>query len=130
MTRRAVNPDTLLSPPGQYSQVVRSADLAFVSGQVGAGADGELVGPGIVEQAAKAISNVDMALDAVGLELADVVKVTIFVAYEDDLGELVPYMDRAFPALFPKGLPASSLVFVKRLFDPALRIEIEAIAHA
>ncbi|GMM97679.1 RidA family protein [Microbacterium luteum] len=129
MTRRAVNPATLLSPPGPYSQVVRSTDVAFVSGQVGAGIDGELVGPGIVEQTVQAVSNIGSALTAVGLELADVVKLTIFLAYADDLDDLVPYMDAAFPALFTKGLPASSLVFVNRLFDPSLRIEIEAIAH-
>lgn len=124
------NPETLLTPPGPYSQVVRVGDLAFVSGQVGAGQDGELVGPGAPEQCAQALTNIGLALADVGLALTDVVKVTIFVAYPEDLEELVPAMDDLFPRAFPAGLPASSLVIVQRLFDPALRIEIEAVAHA
>lgn len=124
------NPPTLLNPPGPYSHVVRAGELAFVSGQVGADASGVLVGRGIREQAKQALENIRLALAEVRLGLADIVKVTIFVPYADDLDELVPYMDTAFPALFPRGLPASSLVIVQRLFDPALRIEIEAIARA
>jgi len=124
------NPSTLLPPPGPYSQVVRAGDLAFVSGQVGADATGELVGPGIPEQATQALENISLALAEVGMSLADVVKLTIFVADAADLATLVPHMDALFPARFPAGLPASSLVIVQRLFDPALRIEIEAIARA
>ncbi|MDN3310196.1 RidA family protein [Microbacterium oryzae] len=123
------NPATLLTPPGPYSQVVRVGELAFVSGQVGATADGRLVGQGVAAQCDQALANVAAALDAVGLTLGDIVKLTIFVASADDMAELVPHMDVTFPRLFPGGLPASSLVIVERLFEPALRIEIEAIAH-
>ncbi|MFT4212058.1 MAG: RidA family protein [Microbacterium sp.] len=126
---RFVDPDALLAPPGPYSQVVRAGQLAFVSGQVGADADGTLVGPGIAAQCTQALANVGVALEAVGLGLGHVVKLTIFVASADDLEELVPHMDELFPRLFPAGFPASSLVIVQRLFGPDLRIEIEAVAH-
>nr|WP_279550661.1 RidA family protein [Leucobacter weissii] len=119
-----------MDPPGPYSQVVAVGPLAFVSGQVGGGPDGESVGPGIVAQTRQAVANIGAALDAVGLGLEHVVKLTIFVVDEKDLDELVPYMDRAFPLAFPGGLPANSLVLVRRLIDPGLRIEIEAVAHA
>lgn len=124
------NPDTLLAPPGPYSQVVCVGDLAFVSGQVGADRDNNLVGPGIGEQCEQALRNIRTALESVDLALDNVVKVTIYVPYPDDMGELVPHMDRVFPDYFPKGFPASTLVLVQRLFDPALKIEIEAVAHA
>lgn len=123
------NPDTLLTPPGPYSQVAQVGDLVFVSGQVGADAENHLVGPGIGEQAEQALRNIRTALESVGLGLDHVVKVTIYVPYPDDLPELVPHMDRVFPDYFPDGFPASTLVLVQRLFDPALKIEIEAIAH-
>lgn len=123
------NPPTLLSPPGPYSQVARVGDLVFVSGQVGATADGALVGDGVAEQADQALVNIRTALESVALSLDHVAKVTIYVAYPDDLDELVPHMDRVFPDFFPRGFPASTLVIVQRLFDPALRIEIEAVAH-
>lgn len=124
------NPPTLLRPPGPYSQVARVGDLVFVSGQVGATADGVLVGDGVGEQADQALVNIRTALESVGLNLDNVAKVTIYVAYPEDLDELVPHMDRVFPDFFPRGFPASTLVIVQRLFDPALRIEIEAVAHA
>jgi len=124
------NPDALLAPPGPYSQVARVGDLVFVSGQVGADAGNVLVGPGITEQASQALVNVRTALESVGLGLTHVAKVTIFVPYPDDLPSLVAHMERIFPEFFPRGYPASSLVVVQRLVDPALRIEIEAVAHA
>lgn len=125
-----INPDTLLTPPGPYSHVARVGDLVFVSGQVGADRQNVLVGPGIAAQAEQAIVNIRTALEAVGLGLDNIAKVTIFVPYPEDLGELVAHMDRTFPVHFPRGYPASSLVIVQRLVDPALRIEIEAVAHA
>lgn len=128
--RRFINPSTLYTPPGPYSQVVHVGDLAFVAGQVGMNTESVLVGASVTEQAGQAIKNVAAALDSVGLGLQHVAKVTIFVPYAEDLDELVPYMDETFSDLFPDGLPASTLVIVDRLFDPALRIEIEAIAHA
>ena len=128
--RSFVNPSTLLDPPGPYSQVVRVGELAFVSGQVGADSANVLVGPGVAEQAGQAITNIASALESVGLGLEHVVKVNIYVPYAEDLDELVPYMDQAFGAFFTDGYPASTLVMIDRLFDPALRIEIEAVAHA
>lgn len=124
-----VNPAGLLDPPGPYSQVVHVGELAFVSGQVGADASGVIVGDDVVGQAEQALRNIGIALESIGLGLGNVVKVTIFVAYAEDLDALVPAMDRFFPDYFPDGFPASSLVIVQRLFAPALRIEIEAIAH-
>ncbi|NLB46638.1 MAG: RidA family protein [Microbacteriaceae bacterium] len=128
--RRFVNPSTLYTPPGPYSQVVRVGDLAFVAGQVGMNHAGVLAGSGITVQAGQAIKNIASALESVGLGLAHVVKVTIFVPYAEDLDELVPYMDAAFGDFFTGGYPASSLLVIDRLFDPELRIEIEAVAHA
>ncbi|WP_396656066.1 RidA family protein [Microbacterium sp.] len=124
------NPETLLAPPGPYSQVAQVGDLVFVAGQVGADRDDVLAGPGVAEQCDQALRNIRTALESVGLGLANVVKVTIFVPYADDLDELVAHMDRVFPDFFPEGFPASTLVLVQRLFDPALKIEIEAVAHA
>lgn len=127
--RRFSNPTSMSAPLGPYSQVVGVGDLAFVSGQVGMRPDGELAGPGIIEQTRQALENVALALEGVGMTLDHVVKVTLFVVHPEDLDELVPYMDEEFPQHFTAGLPASTLVFVDRLFDPALRIEVEVVAH-
>ncbi|MFJ3473422.1 RidA family protein [Microbacterium maritypicum] len=124
------NPDTLLDPPGPYSQVVRVGDLVFVSGQVGSTNDGVLVGPGVNEQCDQALRNIGLALESVGLTLDHVAKVSLYVAYPEDMGSLVPHMDESFPNFFTNGFPASTLTIVQRLFDPGFRIEIDAIAHA
>jgi enamine deaminase RidA (YjgF/YER057c/UK114 family) len=123
------NPDTLLTPPGPYSQVAQVGDLVFVSGQVGADRENNLVGPGIGEQCEQALRNIRTALESVHLTLDNVVKVTIYVPYPDDMEELVPHMDRVFPDHFPNGFPPSTQVIVQRLVDPGLKIEIEAVAH-
>lgn len=128
--RSFVNPSTLVTPPGPFSHVVRVGDLAFVAGQTGCDASGTLVGPGVVEQARQAVANIRDALEAVDLALTHIVKVTLFLAYESDLDELVPYMDEEFPQHFSAGLPPSTLVVVNRLFAPEMRIEIEVVAHA
>lgn len=128
--RRFENPNTLVTPPGPFSHVVRIGDLAFVAGQTGCDETGTLVGPGILEQTAQALSNIQHALESVDLTFAHVVKVTLFLAYEADLNELVPYMDTELPKYFTAGLPPSTLVVVNRLFHPAMRIEIEVVAHA
>lgn len=128
--RRFENPSSLITPPGPFSHVVRVGDLAFVAGQTGTNAAGELVGTGAVEQAEQAIANIRDALESVDLNLAHVVKVTLYLTHPEDLDVLVPYMDAEFPKYFSAGLPPSTLVFAQRLFDPALRIEIDVIAHA
>lgn len=126
---RHMNPAGLLTPRGPYSQVVTAGGFAYVSGQVGADADDVLVGPGAAEQCDQALRNIAVALEAVGMTMSQVVKVTVYVPFEEDLPDLVPHMDVVFPRVFGDGLPASTLIIVDRLFDPALRIEIEAVAY-
>lgn len=125
-----MNPSGLVAPPGPFSHVARCGDLVMLAGQTGVDADGRLVDGGIVAQAAQAMANIAIALASQGLGLEHIIKVTIYVTHAEDLDELVPYMDRAFPELFPGGFPASTLVVVQRLFAPEMRIEIEASAHA
>ena len=99
--------------------------LLFISGQVGAGADG-VVPASVGEQAKLAIANLNAVLAEAGLSNSNLVKLTIFLT---DSGHLQEFYGAAFGAL-PSPPPATTLLIVKALADPALLIEIEGIAAA
>lgn len=110
--------------PFLLSQGIRFGDLLFISGQAGAGDDGRIVSGGFLAQGRQAFANLRRALEAGGSSLADVIKVTIFVT---DMGNFqhVVALRRAF---FTEPYPADTIAEVKALYDPAVMIEIEAIA--
>ena len=62
------------------STAYRAGDLVFVSGQVGFGPDGKLVAGGIEAETRQTLDNIAAALALAGASLADVVKVTVFLA--------------------------------------------------
>lgn len=112
-------------PPNNntYSQAVRLGDLLFVSGQLGVDpVTRELAGPGIAEQTARAIDNIERILRAAGSALDRVAKVNIFITDFSLLGE----MNRIYGPRFPHR-PAKTTVEINRL-DKAALIEIEVTA--
>jgi reactive intermediate/imine deaminase len=126
--KQAMNPLQVARPfRGYYSNCVRvsAGPLLFIAGQVAWDREGKLVGKGDVKkQAAQALENIRVILEANGATMDDVVKVTVYVTdmkYLDDITEVrMKY--------FPKDGPASVLVEVSRLVQPDLLIEIEAVA--
>ena len=121
-----VRPDGLAAPNG-YSQVVEfSGKLVAVSGQVAFDADGQIVGRDDPEaQVRQVFANLRVALEAAGAGLENVVKLTVYLT---DIGDLA-VVRRVRGELFgAESAPASTLVAVSSLVDPALRVEIEALA--
>lgn len=120
-----LNPDTIAQPTG-YSQTVlieQHARRVICAGQIGIAPDGTV--PGTAEaQIAQAFTNLRNALAAHGMTPANVVKVTAFLTTRE---WLVPYR-AARSAFFPTEPPASTLLFVAGLADPAYHFEIEAEA--
>ncbi len=53
-----INPPGL-STPATYSHIVKAGDILYIAGQVGADAQGKVVGPGMVEQVEQVMKNVD-----------------------------------------------------------------------
>ncbi len=123
-----LNPQTMPTVPG-YSQVVetRGGRTIYIAGQVALDQTGALVGANDVgAQAAQALTNIRLALEAVGASWAHVVKLTHFVT---DLATALP----AYRAIRQTSVrlqppPASTFVEVRRLFRDEFLIEIEAIA--
>jgi len=112
---------------GPYSQAVRIGDLLFASGQVALNpASGQLVPGGITEQTVRVLENVKAVLKQGGLDLADVVKTTVFLKSMGDFAAMNEVYARY---LVPEGVvpPARSTVAVAALPKDAL-VEIEVIA--
>ncbi|SRR6266540_5279777 len=108
---------------GPYSQAIRTEELVFTAGQVGADpASGELA-VGAAAQADRAIRNLTAILDAAGTSLERVVKTTIFLA---DLADFAA-VNEIYASHFSTPYPARSTVAVKALPKGAL-VEIEAVA--
>ena len=124
MPRRSFYPNPNNRPSG-FSPATRAGGLVFVSGQVSAGADGEIVGKGdAAAQSAQCFRNIDAALQSAGATRADVTKITSFLVNADDY----PAYAKARLAFFGEPGPASSTVFVSGLVNPEFLVEVEAIA--
>jgi len=112
-------------PGGPYSLARKGPDgHVYVSGQIGIDpATGDLQAGGIGPQAEQAIKNIAAILAASGCGLADVLKVSVFLA---DIGDF-PAMNDVYARLFSPPLPVRTTVQAG-LAAGAL-IEVDAIAH-
>ena len=120
-----INPASVPKSPA-YSQGVLATDvkrMLFISGQVGVRADGS-VPDGIGEQAKQAIANLNAVLADAGMDGSHIAKMTIYLTDESDMGGFV----QAATGTLPNPPPATTLLFVKALGAPPLKIEIEAVA--
>jgi len=108
-----------------YSRAVRVGDTVHVSGTTATDDDGEVVGRGDPgEQARVALEIVAESLAEAGAELSDVVRTRMYVTDVDDWEAV----GDAHAAVFGDVRPATTMVEVSRLVDPALLVEIEAEA--
>ena len=117
------------SPPpiGPYSPGRWAGPFLFLSGRLGVDpASGELVGPGLGEQAAQAMANLQAGLAAEGLTWDHVVKTLVFLTDMADFAELNQVYTQFFQGC--AALPARSCVQVAALPRGA-KVEIEAVAY-
>jgi enamine deaminase RidA (YjgF/YER057c/UK114 family) len=120
-----INPDGLTKPT-TYTQIVKAGKLLFIAGQTGVTADGKIVGPGMKEQVAQVLTNLEIALKSQGADLSHVTKITTYVTNMSEYR--APDVAGLRTQRFKNRPPASTLVEVSRLADPGYKVEIEAIA--
>jgi enamine deaminase RidA (YjgF/YER057c/UK114 family) len=123
--RRLVPAGTVWDAVVGYSRAVRIGQWVSVSGTTAAAEGGGAVGgDDVAAQTREALRRIAVALDQVGARLDDVVRTRMIVtdiARWDEAG-------RAHGEVFGSIRPATSMVEVSRLIDPALLVEIEADA--
>lgn len=113
----------LRAPVSHYCHVTRAGPHVWVSGIVGSRPDGSIP-ESTVEQFDVAMAALDKCLKAAGAGPEHVVKVQVFMT---DITER-PLINPRRIAYFGPHLPASTLVEVKGLVDPRMKVEIECQA--
>lgn len=108
-----------------YSRAVRVGSHVCVAGTTAALKGGGAVGGDDVgTQTREALRRIAVALEELGASVRDVVRTRIFVTDISRWEEV----GRAHGEVFGSIRPATSMVEVSRLIDPALLVEIEADA--
>ena len=108
-----------------YCRAVRLGSHIMISGTAPVGDDGEVVGVGdAYAQATRCIEIIGAALEKAGAGLGDVVRTRMYVTDIERWQDVA----RAHQEAFGDVSPATTMVEVSRLIDPAMLVEIEADA--
>ena len=108
---------------GPYSHAVRAGGLLFCSGQIPLDPDsGEIVGATAPEQAHQCLVNLEAVVAAGGAQLADAVRVTVYLTDIDAFAAV----NEVYATFFPADPPARVAYAVAALPKGA-QVEIDAI---
>ena len=106
-----------------FSPAVRAGDFIYVSGQVPADANGEIVVGGIEAQTRQVMENLLSVLALAGASFDDVCKSTVWLQDARDFGAF----NRVYMSYFKNGKPARSTTEARLMVDA--KVEIDMIAY-
>lgn len=107
------------------SKAARAGDFVFLSGQLGMGADGKLVGDDVATQTKQTLENIKGLLGEAGCGLSDVVKATVWLVNTGDFAAF----NKVYAGYFPDNPPPRSAV-CSSLMLPGALVEIEVVAFS
>ena len=127
-----VNPEGIPAPLGPYTHVASvaaGAGLVFISGQVGADADGVLVHASDFRlQVRQAFKNLEGMLGSMGLGVSDVAFLRGFLTRNEDFDAIREERARWYAEVSPSANPPCSFVVVRGLYHPDCLFEVDAVA--
>ena len=124
---KILHTDSAPAAIGPYVQGVDLGNMVLTSGQIPVNpANGE-VSASIAEQTLQSLNNVKAVVQASGLSVSNIVKMTVFVKDLNDFGTVNEVYGKFFDDHNVANYPARSCVEVARL-PKDVGIEIEAIA--
>ncbi len=106
-----------------FSPAVRAGDFIFLSGQVPANAEGEIVAGGIEVQTRQVLDNLGRVLALAGATFDDVCKCTCWLADARDFGAF----NRVYMSYFANGRPARSTTEARLMIDA--KVEIDMVVY-
>ena len=106
-----------------FSPAVRAGDFIYVSGQVPADANGEIVVGGIEAQTRQVMENLAAVLALAGAGFDDVCKSTVWLQDARDFGAF----NRIYMSYFKNGKPARSTTEARLMVDA--KVEIDMVAY-
>src|SRR5262249_33803782 len=128
---RIFNPDSMAKPTAGYSQVaeVTGGKIVYIAGQVALDKSGNLVGKDDLRaQVQQIFENLKAAIEAVGGDFNNVVKLNYYCAESVDPSQLPVVREIRDKYVNTANPPTSTFVFVKRLGRPEWLLEVEAVA--
>jgi enamine deaminase RidA (YjgF/YER057c/UK114 family) len=128
MEQLRINPDEIAPPAANYAHAVlteHAERILHTSGVVPIEPDGS-VRADIAGQASTVWSNVAAILEEASMGFEDVVSVTTYVVFGEEIGAVMVARDTALGG----NLVASTLVYVPELAQPAWKVEVAVVAVA
>ena len=123
--RRVTSPQVAEPAPGTWSNCLVAGDTVYIAGLTARGAGGQALGGDDEAQARAIFEKIKALVEAAGGQMSDLVKMTIYVT---DIRRREQVW-RARKDFFTGDFPTSTLVEVSKLADPAITVEIDAVAY-
>ena len=123
--KQIIHTEDAPAPIGPYNQAVRMGNTVYTSGQIAIDPNtGLLIEGSISEETHQVMRNMQVVLNAAGLNFSQVLKSTIFITNMDDFGVI----NEVYGSYFDSDTaPARETVQVARL-PKNVRVEISMIA--
>jgi 2-iminobutanoate/2-iminopropanoate deaminase len=120
-----ITPPGVPSPRGPYSPAVRAGDFIYVSGQGPVDVSTDKLSYGDIRHETRLVlSNIRRILEGCGASMADVVKVSVFLADGKDFAA----MNEVYAEFFGEHRPARTTVEAQ-FVAPPMKVEIDAVAY-
>src|SRR5215471_16357402 len=131
MERRSVSAAGMSKPKGYEDAVLvdGAQKILVLGGHVAFDAERRVLHPGdVVAQMRVTLGNLKATLQAAGLHVADLVKLTIHVTDVPAYRAKLPELGKVWREVFGKHYPAMTLIGVQALMEPGAVLEIDGIA--